>query len=272
MTIHDFSQLILSVFILLILAKPLGNYIAHVYEGKSCWLSQLFYPLEHFIYRICGINPKQEMCWKQYYSAMFFLTVSSFFLLYLMQYLPDNSSFNLQNFIVLPPVLAFHAVASLITNTQGLVYPEDKVFNYFTQITGLTVQNVLSAATGMALLIAIIRGLVRQHPSYLGNFWVDLVRGTLYILLPLSLFLLLTFSLASINPFLEILVFFLLPTAFYYTFDCMMHHTRKKTDVFFILFMPLSILFLTEMGSGIVMLMFRLWISFSVLALVNFRK
>lgn len=187
MTQNSILQIALYLTILLVLVKPLGWYMARVYEGKPCGLDKWFGPLEHFIYRIAGIQTNHEMGWKTYLSAMLFFNLlgmlSVYFISRLQYYLP----FNPQDFLQVAPDLAFNIAASFITNTNWQSYAGESTLSNGTQMLALTTQNFLSAATGMSLLIALIRGLTRHENNSLGNFWVDTVRGTLYILLPLAL-------------------------------------------------------------------------------------
>jgi potassium-transporting ATPase potassium-binding subunit len=179
-------QILLYLFILLVLVKPLGWYMARVYEGKSCGLDSLVGPLERFIYRICGIDSDQEMGWMNYLSAMLFLNLIGLLVIYAIERFQFYLPLNPQAFSAVPPDLAFNTATSFVTNTNWQAYGGESTMSYLTQMLGLTVQNFLSAATGMSLLIALIRSFARHDATTLGNFWVDTVRGTLYILIPLS--------------------------------------------------------------------------------------
>lgn len=185
----DFLQIAFYFFFLLLFIKPLGWYMAKVYQGRSILLTQWLKPFELFIYKIGRIEPRQEMDWKNYLFSMLFLNAMSILVLYLIQraqfYLPLNP----QNATAPSPDRAFNTAVSFATNTNWQAYKGDSSLSYLTQMLGLTVQNFISASTGMALLIALIRGITQQERNYLGNFWVDFVRGILYILLPLSLIL-----------------------------------------------------------------------------------
>lgn len=174
------------VFILVtaVLAKPLGWYIARVYDGG--FRNSPVGLIERLIYRLCQIKTKQEMDWKAYLSSMLWLNLFGFLLLYCLQRLQFYLPFNPNHFPGLTPAVAFNAAASFITNTNWQAYSGEATMSYCTQMLGLTVQNFLSAATGLAMLMALIRGIAKQETSNLGNFWVDTVRATLYILLPLS--------------------------------------------------------------------------------------
>jgi K+-transporting ATPase ATPase A chain len=185
----DVWQIILYLSTLLILVVPLGAYMARVYQGQPCGLSRFFRPLENSIYRLCGTHPDQEMGWKSYLAAMIFFNFVGVLVIYFIQRLQFFLPLNPQHFASVTPDLAFNTAASFVTNTNWQAYGGETTLSYFTQMVGLTVQNFLSAATGMALLVALIRGLVRHESTALGNFWVDTVRSVLYILLPLSLVL-----------------------------------------------------------------------------------
>lgn len=194
MTEIDIAQIFLFLLVVLVFVKPLGWYMARVYEGKSCGLDRIFSPLEHLIYRLCDIQPKKEMGWKDYLSAMLFFNLLGLLAVYAIQRLQVYLPLNPQHFATVPADLAFNTAASFATNTNWQAYSGETTLSYFTQMTALTVQNFLSAATGMSLLIALIRGLIRHEVKHLGNFWVDTVRGILYILLPLALILAIVLS------------------------------------------------------------------------------
>lgn len=189
MTDNGLIQIVCYLFVLLMLVKPLGWYMAQVYEGRSCGLDIVFGPIERLIYRLCGIFPKQEMDWKTYLMTMLFFNFVGMLSIYAIQRLQIYLPFNPQAFSSVAPDLSFNTAASFVTNTNWQAYGGENSLSYLTQMLGMTVQNFLSAATGMSLLLALIRGLTRYNTTNLGNFWVDMVRGTLYILLPLSFIL-----------------------------------------------------------------------------------
>ena len=182
-------QVIFFFLVLLALVRPLGWYMARVYEGKSFALDRLLGPMEQGLYRLCGIRPTDEMDWKTYSVAMLFFNAAGLLLLYAFQRLQGLLPLNPAHLGGVPPDLAFNTAASFVTNTNWQAYGGETTLSYLTQMLGLTVQNFVSAATGMAVLVALIRGLVRRNATTLGNFWTDLVRSTLYILLPLALVL-----------------------------------------------------------------------------------
>lgn len=189
MTENGFLQIILYLLVVAILVKPLGWYMARVYEGKPCGLNTLFSPVERLIYRLADIIPQQEMSWKTYLSSLLWFNLFGLLAVYAIARLQFFLPLNPQAFAGMAPDLAFNTAASFITNTNWQAYGGENTLSYLTQMLALTVQNFLSAATGMALLVAFIRGLVRSETHSLGNFWTDMVRSTLYILLPLALVL-----------------------------------------------------------------------------------
>ncbi|KTC93752.1 MULTISPECIES: potassium-transporting ATPase subunit KdpA [Legionella] len=186
MTEIGLSQIVFFLFILLLLVKPLGWYMVQVYEGRG-WLARIGSPFELLIYRCCGIQTDREMNWKAYLIAMLVFNLIGLLAVYILQRLQFYLPFNPQHFSAPSPHLAFNTAASFASNTNWQAYSGETTMSYLTQMLALTTQNFLSAATGMALLMALIRGIAGHEISYLGNFWVDMVRGVLYILLPLSL-------------------------------------------------------------------------------------
>ncbi len=189
MTSAAVLHIVIYFFLILLLVKPLGNYMANVYEGNPCRLDWLCKPCERLIYRITTINPEQESSWKEYLTSMLIFNFFGWLLVYLLQRIQFYLPLNPQAFAAVSADLAFNTASSFVTNTNWQSYSPESSLSYITQMLALTVQNFLSAATGMALLIALIRGIVRHETDKLGNFWVDIIRGTLYILLPLSFML-----------------------------------------------------------------------------------
>lgn len=189
MTTNAILQVLVFFFVLLALAKPLGWYMARVYEGKAFGLDRLLGPVERALYRLCGVRPADEMDWKRYGAAMLLFNAAGLFFLYGLQRLQSLLPLNPSNLGGVAPDLAFNTAVSFVTNTNWQAYGGETTFSYLTQMLGMTVQNFVSAATGMAVLVALIRGLSRSTSTTLGNFWNDLVRSTLYILLPLALLL-----------------------------------------------------------------------------------
>lgn len=194
MTGQGWLQILLYLAALLALAKPLGVYIARVYQGESAanrWLA----PLEKFAYRLCGIDAQREMRWTDYAAAMLIFNLLGALAVFALQRLQAGLPLNPQGLPNVSADSAFNTAVSFASNTNWQGYGGETTLSYLTQMLGLTVQNFLSAATGMAVLVALVRGFVRRNTETIGNFWVDLTRGTLYILLPLSL--LLALALAS---------------------------------------------------------------------------
>ncbi|MBK9308353.1 MAG: potassium-transporting ATPase subunit KdpA [Nitrospira sp.] len=189
MTTNAILQVLVYFVVLLALVKPLGWYMARVYEGKPCGLDRLLGPVERAMHSFCGVRPGDEMDWKRYGTAMLLFNAVGLLFLYGLQRLQSFLPLNPANLDGVAPDLAFNTAASFATNTNWQAYGGETTLSYLTQMLGLTVQNFASAATGMAVLVALIRGLSRSTSTTLGNFWSDLVRSTLYILLPLALLL-----------------------------------------------------------------------------------
>jgi len=188
MTANGYLQLAFYVVVLIALAMPLGTYMANVYEGRSL-AARLGAPFERLIYRLCGIDPAQEMRWTQYALAVLWFSLFGLLAAYTLQRLQAFLPFNPQNLGAVSPDSSFNTAVSFVTNTNWQGYGGETTMSYLSQMLALTVQNFVSAAAGMAALVALIRGFLRQGASTIGNFWVDMTRTTLYILLPLSLVL-----------------------------------------------------------------------------------
>jgi len=186
MTANALIQSGLFLAILLVLVKPLGWYMARVYEGRPCGLDGALRPVERLFYRLMGVQPERETEWKTYAVAMLAFNAMGFAAVYLLERLQAFLPLNPQRLPNVAPDLAFNTAMSFVTNTNWQSYGGETTLSYFTQMAGLTVQNFVSAATGMAILAALIRGLARKTGETVGNFWVDLTRSALYILLPLS--------------------------------------------------------------------------------------
>jgi K+-transporting ATPase ATPase A chain len=187
MTTIGWIQIILSILVLLLLVKPFGSYMAKVYQGERTFFSPVLGPTERLLYRISGVHAEEEMTWKVY--AIAFLLFSLFGILSLFGLLSIQNllPFNPARMNAMPIVLAFNTAVSFVTNTNWQNYGGESTLSYFSQMFGLTVQNFLSAASGMAIAVAFIRGLARHTARTLGNFWVDLTRSVLYILLPIAI-------------------------------------------------------------------------------------
>jgi len=189
MTLNGYIQLGLYVVVLLALAKPLGGFMARVYTGQPSGLDRVLGPLERLIYRLCGVRAEEEMSWQTYAIAMLLFNLLGFLAVYALQRLQGVLPLNPQGFGAVSPDSSFNTATSFATNTNWQGYSGEVTMSYLTQMLALTVQNFVSAATGMAVLVAFIRGLARHTAQTIGNFWVDLTRSTLYILLPMSLVL-----------------------------------------------------------------------------------
>ena len=189
MTLNGWTQILIYLAALVVLVKPLGLYMAQVYQGERVFSTRLFSPVERLFYRLAGINPAEEMGWKAYTFAVLGFSLAGLVLLYLVLRLQGLLPLNPQGLGAVNPGLAFNTAVSFASNTNWQNYGGETTLTYLTQMAGLTVQNFVSAAAGMAVMAAFIRGLARHNAHTLGNFWVDLTRSVLYILLPLSLLL-----------------------------------------------------------------------------------
>ncbi|MDO9162868.1 MAG: potassium-transporting ATPase subunit KdpA [Methylococcaceae bacterium] len=189
MTAQGFLQITIYLATLLVLAKPLGSYMARVYQDESAGLNRWFAGMEKLIYRLSGIKPEQEMHWTQYAIALMVFNLLGLLAVYGLQRFQDILPLNPQGLAAISPDSAFNTAVSFATNTNWQGYGGETTMSYLTQMLGLSVQNFVSAASGMAVLVALIRGFIRRNTNSIGNFWVDLTRSTLYILLPLSLLL-----------------------------------------------------------------------------------
>jgi potassium-transporting ATPase potassium-binding subunit len=167
------------------LSVPLGLYMARVFAGERTFLDPVLRPIERLIYRLCGVNPGAEQTWDEYAIAMLLFSFAGMLLLYGLERLQFYLPFNPQGFGAVAPDLAFNTAASFTTNTNWQAYGGESTMSYFTQMAGLAFHNFVSAAAGMAVAIAVIRGFVRRSAKTLGNFWFDLTRATLWVLLPI---------------------------------------------------------------------------------------
>jgi K+-transporting ATPase ATPase A chain len=189
MLITGVIQLVLFLVVLLALVRPLGEFMADVLEGKRTALTPVLGPLERLCYRAAGVDPAAEMSWQAYALALLAFNALGFAAVYASQRLQHLLPLNPQHLGAVAPGLAFNTAVSFATNTNWQSYGGETTMSYLTQMLALTVQNFVSAATGIATLAAFVRGLARHSTGTIGNFWADLVRSTLYILLPLSLVL-----------------------------------------------------------------------------------
>ena len=185
MTANGWFQILLFLSLIFLVTKPLGIFMARVFNREKTFLDPVLRPLERLLYRVTGVDEAHEMRWTEYAIAMLLFSMISMLVLYLMQRLQGYLPFNPQRFgAVTPTHLAFNTAASFTTNTNWQVYAGETTMSYFTQMAGLAYHNFVSAAVGIALAIALIRGIARRQVQTIGNFWVDLVRCSLWVLLP----------------------------------------------------------------------------------------
>ena len=186
MTIGGWVQIALFSVIVILITRPLGGYMTRVFAGERTFLSPILRPVERAVYWCCGVDEKEEQHWLTYAVALLFFSVAGFVTLYALQRLQWYLPFNPQGQTGVEQSLAFNTSVSFITNTNWQAYSGETTMSYLVQMAGLTVHNFVSAATGIALALALIRGFVRREARTIGNFWVDLTRCTLYILIPIS--------------------------------------------------------------------------------------
>jgi len=189
MSMSGVMQIVIFLIVLAALVKPLGQYMAKVYLGERTLLSPVLGPIERGLYRLSGIDASAESSWKRYAAALLLVNFIGFVVVYLLQRLQGVLPLNPQEFAGVGAESSFNTAVSFASNTNWQGYGGESTMSYLTQMLGLNVQNFLSAASGMAVLIALIRGFARRQASSVGNFYVDLIRSTLYVLLPLSLLL-----------------------------------------------------------------------------------
>ena len=189
MSLNDFIQAAFFIVVVLLTVKPFGTYMALIYEGKPAGLNVWFAPVEKWIYRLCGVKPEEGMPWKTYAVAMLLFNVLGILVVYAFQRLQAYLPLNPMGLPAVSPDSSFNTAVSFASNTNWQGYGGESTMSYLTQMLALVVQNFVSAATGMAILVAIIRGFIQKQINTIGNFWVDMVRTVLYILLPLSLVL-----------------------------------------------------------------------------------
>jgi K+-transporting ATPase ATPase A chain len=187
MTLNGWLQIALYCVLLILLTKPLGGYMTRVFNGDRTFLSPVLRPLERGLYKISGVEETQEQHWVTYAVAMLAFSFAGFVVLYALQRLQAVLPFNPQALPTVSPDLAFNTSVSFVTNTNWQSYVPETTMSYLVQMWGLTVHNFVSAATGIALAIALIRGFARRSAQTIGNFWVDMTRCTLYVLLPISI-------------------------------------------------------------------------------------
>ena len=187
MTLSGWLLIALMAGTVVLLARPLGLYMAHVFNGERTWLTPVLGPVERVFYALSGVDRNKEQTWLAYTVAMLAFSIASFVALYLMLRFQDVLPLNPQGFAGLAPDLAFNTAVSFVTNTNWQSYSGETTVSHLSQMAGLAVQNFVSGAVGLALAVALTRAFVRSSAETLGNFWVDLTRGTLYVLLPLAI-------------------------------------------------------------------------------------
>jgi len=189
MNLNSWLQLICYLVALLLLTKPLGSYMANVYQGQHTFLDGILGPVERLLYRLSGVRPDEDMNWKTYAVAMIVFNIAGLLAVYAIQRLQAVLPLNPQGLGAVTPDSSWNTAVSFATNTNWQGYGGEVTMSYLSQMLALTVQNFVSAATGMAVMVALIRGIARATSKGIGNFWVDLTRSSLYILLPLALVL-----------------------------------------------------------------------------------
>ncbi|TAE30895.1 MAG: potassium-transporting ATPase subunit KdpA [Candidatus Kapaibacterium sp.] len=189
MQANDYLQLALYFGLLLVATPLLGGFMANVFQGERTWLTPAFAPAERLIYKVSGIDSEEEMTWKKYATALLAFNALGFLTVFGLMLAQGVLPLNPQGINGTSVYLAFNTAVSFMTNTNWQAYSGEAALSYATQMLGLGVQNFVSAATGIAVILALARGIARKQSNSLGNFWVDLTRATLYILLPMSLLL-----------------------------------------------------------------------------------
>src|SRR6266550_2426937 len=187
MSIVGWVQIALFSVIVILITRPFGGYMTRVFAGERTFLTPVLRPVERAVYWCCGVDEKEEQHWLTYAVAMLLFSVAGFLILYALQRLQWYLPFNPQGQTGVEQSLAFNTSVSFVTNTNWQSYVPETTMGYLVQMAGLTVHNFVSAATGIALALALIRGFARREAKAIGNFWVDLTRTTLYVLLPLSI-------------------------------------------------------------------------------------
>jgi potassium-transporting ATPase potassium-binding subunit len=188
MTLNGWLQIIVFLALVLLVTKPLGVYMARVFSKEKTFMDPGLRPIERLLYRVTAVDENHEMRWTEYCISMLLFSAVSMILLYVIQRVQGYLPFNPQKFAgVTPTHLAFNTAASFTTNTNWQAYSGESTMSYFTQMAGLAFHNFISAATGIALAIAFIRGIARRQMQTIGNFWVDMVRSCLWVLLPVCI-------------------------------------------------------------------------------------
>jgi len=187
MTVNGWIQIAIYCVLITAFVKPFGAFMARVFEGERTFLHPILRPVERAVYWVCGVDEKQEQHWLAYAVAMLMFSIAGFVTLYALMRFQASLPFNPAGEATVEESLAFNTAVSFVTNTNWQAYGGETTMSYLTQMAGLTMHNFVSAATGIALVIALIRGFARRSAQTIGNFWVDLTRATLYVLLPLAI-------------------------------------------------------------------------------------
>ena len=186
MTTNGWAQIALFFLLILLLTKPMGSYLTLVFERRRTWLDPVLLPVERLLYRCTGVDPDEEMKWTEYLIAMLVFTAATVLLTYAIERLQAHLPWNPQHLAAVAPDLAWNTAISFSTNTNWQAYTPESTMSYLTQMLGLATHNFWSAAVGLALAVAFIRGIARREMKTLGNFWVDMTRGTFWVLLPIA--------------------------------------------------------------------------------------
>jgi len=208
MTANGWAQIGVFLLVILVITKPLGVFMARVFSGERTFLDPLMRPIERFLYRVTRVDEKHEMRWTEYAISMLLFSVVSMLLLYAIERVQLWLPWNPQKWANLAPDLAFNTAASFTTNTNWQNYSAETTMSYFTQMAGLAYHNFMSAATGIALAIAFVRGIARREQETIGNFWVDLTRSILWVLLPVcvvgALFFVSQGAIQNLRPYAKV--------------------------------------------------------------------
>jgi len=187
MTLNGWLQILFFLLAVFVVTRPLGAYMARVFSGQYTWLDPAARPIERLIYRLSAVDETRGMRWTEYAISILLFSVVSMLVLYVMQRVQGLLPFNPQGFGAVPPDLAFNTAASFTTNTNWQNYSGESTMSYLTQMAGLAYHNFVSAAVGIAVAIAFIRGIAQKEKDTIGNFWVDMVRATVWVLLPIAI-------------------------------------------------------------------------------------
>src|SRR5262245_18924314 len=187
MTLNGWLQILFFLLVVFLVTRPLGSFMARVFTRQRTWLDPVVRPVERLVYRLPGVDETREMRWTEYAVSLLFFSVVSMLVLYLMQRLQTVLPFNPQAFSGVAPDLAFNTAASFTTNTNWQAYSGESTMSYFTQLAGLAYHKLVSAVVGISVAIAFIRGIAQREKDTIGNFWVDMTRATLWVLLPIAI-------------------------------------------------------------------------------------